>query len=113
MTVSLGYALFVLAVYVLAVMRLVRLINLDAVLDRPRIWLVAHSGRRRDTVEYFIGCPWCVGMWLAFATAWLPVLLVGLPLWWWVLIALATSHLVGVCAGLWTDEDMQIEDVEV
>lgn len=115
---SLGYVILVLVIYVLAVMRLVRLINADTILDPLRIVIArrarddARSEAERDrwsTVEYFVTCPWCVSVWLAAGSAWIPVVIVGWPLWWWPLIGLATSHLVGVCARFSADEDMNIE----
>lgn len=116
---SMGYVVLVLALYVLAVMRLVRLINADTILDGLRIAVARRKvdlerslaeRNRWETVEYFIGCPWCVGMWLSFGSAWvLPVLIFGWPLWWWPLIALATSHLVGVCARFTDTDDIAIE----
>ncbi|AWN04211.1 hypothetical protein FDJ57_gp10 [Gordonia phage Sour] len=100
----------VLVIYVLAVMRVVRLINYDTVLDTPRIAIVKVFGPESKVV-YFVTCPWCVGFWVALASAIIPVLIIGWP--WWALIgiALATSHLVGAFAGLTADEDMEIEEV--
>lgn len=92
---DLGYATLVLIVYTLAVMRLTRLINGDKITDRLRLYpagklraaqlvraeALGHGQLQRaadaerqierwDKVLYFIECPWCVGMWLAFGTAW-------------------------------------------
>lgn len=107
---SLGMTILVLVIYVLAVMRVVRLINFDTVLDPLRNTLLKALGRDH-TLIYFITCPWCVGFWVALASAIIPVLIVGWP--WWALIgiALATSHLVGAFAGLTADEEMEIEEV--
>ncbi|QNL30134.1 hypothetical protein SEA_MARIOKART_7 [Gordonia phage Mariokart] len=100
----------VLVIYVLAVMRVVRLINYDTVLDTPRIAMVKVFGPDSKAV-YFITCPWCVGFWVALVSAYAPVAIIGWP--WWALIpvALATSHLVGAFAGLTADEDMEIEEI--
>lgn len=115
---SLGYVILILIVYVLAVMRLVRILNADTILDPLRIALARRvrdeersevERGRWSTLEYFVGCPWCVGLWLAAATSWIPPVIVGWPLWWWPLIALATSHLVGVCARFSADDDIAIE----
>lgn len=132
---SLGLTILILIVYVLAVMRLVRLVNYDTVLDPLRLAVerrvvtartiadqtelradendaVAKHFRRRQaqwaTLAYFLGCPWCVGFWLSLATAIVPVLILGWP--WWALfgVALATSHLVGIAAPLSADEDIEI-----
>lgn len=112
MKVGLGFAVLTLAIYALAVARLTRLINFDTVLDKPRIAVAQVFGIDSAAV-YFIGCPWCVGMWLSLFTAIVPVRIVGLPWWWFILIALATSHLVGIGAALVSEEEMEIEDVVI
>ena len=107
---ALGMTVLVLVVYVLAVMRVVRLINYDTVLDTPRIAIVKVFGPDSKVV-YFITCPWCVGFWVALASAYAPVVIVGWA-WWAVFpVALATSHLVGGFAGLTADPDMEIEEI--
>lgn len=118
---SLGYVILILTIYVLAIARVTRLVNADTILDAPRLAIArrAHSDdsspterRRWTTLLYFVQCPWCVGMWIALATAILPVLIVGWPWWAFLPTALATSHLVGVCAR-WADtEDISIENVD-
>lgn len=106
---SLGWSLFVLVVYVLALARVVRLINHDHVLDAMH---VAVERRVLDTERSaperirwsklgdFLKCPWCVGFWLAAGTAWIPVLAVEhawRPDWTWSIpVALAVSHLIGM-----------------
>ncbi|QDF17538.1 hypothetical protein SEA_YAGO84_6 [Gordonia phage Yago84] len=107
---SLGMTVLVLVIYVLAVMRVVRLINFDTILDPIRNTLLKALGREH-TLIYFITCPWCVGFWVALASAIAPVLIIGWA--WWALfpIALATSHLVGAFAPLTADEDMDIEEI--
>lgn len=110
---SLGYIVLVLVLYVLSVMRVVRLINFDTVLDSPRGALVSAFGGPESTFAYFITCPWCVGFWVALASAYAPVAIIGWS--WWVLIpvALATSYLVGALAPLTADDEMDFEEVEV
>ena len=137
MRLNLGYTLLVLVIYALAVARITRLINADTILDRPRVWIAgkargallvareaaAHgqlererlfvaTARRWQTLMYFVQCPWCVGMWMALLTAWLPVWILGWP--WWTLIplGLAVSHLVGISARFADTEEMAIEDDE-
>lgn len=112
MTVGLGYAILVLTIYVLAVARLTRLINFDAVLDRPRTAVVRFV-RGNPTVVYFVTCPWCVGMWVAVGTAIVPVMLIGWPAWALLPVGLACSHLVGLLAPLSADDEVAIEDVKV
>src|SRR5690242_202144 len=96
---SLGHLIFIAIVYVLAVMRITRLINGDTILDRFRLIpankahrareamnaarrsgekqaaeIFEKQSRRWSTVLYFIECPWCVGMWVCLLTAWIPML---------------------------------------
>lgn len=135
MNTSLGHAVLILILYALAVARLTRLVNADAVFDPIRLRVIgranaAHAAvteasglgqvaradmlggglRRWNAAVYFIGCPWCVGFWLSLATAILPVLVIGWA--WWALfpVALATSHLIGVFAFAADTEDVEIED---
>jgi hypothetical protein len=132
---NLGYATLVLIVYVLAVMRLVRLVNGDTILDRLRLIpagkardakLVAEEAERLGQVErakryremmgrwnkviYFIQCPWCVGMWMAFGTAWAALFAHDNVIVRYVAVALAASHLIGVCARFADTEEIEIED---
>lgn len=135
MKIDLGYAVLVLSLYVLAVARLTRLVNYDAVFDPIRLRVFGRANaaraavteasglgqvaraemlggglRRWNAAVYFIGCPWCVGFWLALSTAILPVLVIGWP--WWALfpVGLAASHLVGVFDFAADTEDVEIED---
>lgn len=135
---SLGYAVLVLVVYVLALMRLVRLVNADTILDRPRLAIAerargaalvaleasAHGQterarvyndkkRRWETALYFVQCPWCVGMWLAFGSAWVALFYHDNVVARYVAVALAASHLIGVCARFADTEEIDIEDDEV
>ena len=62
------------ALLALAVFRVWKLIGDDAVLDRPRDWLLTRLGDRwGDWANYFITCPWCAGAWIVLAwwLAWL------------------------------------------
>lgn len=133
---SLGYVILVLILYVLAVMRLVRLINHDTILDGGRAWIATRAATadvaaaeanaadqptlaaqhhrrtaRWNILLYFLGCPWCVGFWLCLATAILPVTIIGWS--WWALfpIALATSQIVGMLAPLSADDEIDFEPV--
>jgi hypothetical protein len=131
--------LLTLVIYVLAVARLTRLINGDTILDPARLWLatrqkqhwsIAHGlqanldqaelydhhrdvARRWQTALYFVQCPWCVGMWLTMATAWLPIYYSDNPVVRYVGIALATSHLIGVFAFAADTEEVDYEDETV
>lgn len=130
---SLGLTVLILVLYVLAVMRLVRLINYDTVLDPLRLWIARRAQTaksageeaesnmqpvasalhlrtmaRWNTLAYFLGCPWCVGFWISLGTAIVPVSIIGWP--WWALpgVALGCSQIVGLLAPLSADEDIEI-----
>lgn len=132
---SLGVQLVTFAVYALAVMRVVRFVNYDALFDPVRVFVESHLldartsanvttdpaaaaiYRRREsrwsTVTYFIGCPWCVSIWLAAATVWIPMWQAHNRVAQYVGVLLAVSHLVGLLAPLSADDDdVVIEDVE-
>lgn len=121
--------------YVLAIMRLTRLINADTILDRPRLAIITRArasrldanearalgqdvrakllerrAQRWATFNYFVQCPWCVGMWLAFGTAWLPLWFADNAVAQFVGVALATSHLIGVCARFADTEEIDVEE---
>ncbi|OHU29032.1 DUF1360 domain-containing protein [Mycobacteroides chelonae] len=135
MNLGLGHAILILVIYVLAVMRLVRLINYDTVLDPLRLWIArrastaqtaskeaflaeqpviaqAHARRmgRWNVLAYFLGCPWCVGFWLSLATGVLPVRIIGWPWWAFAPVALACSYLVGLVAPVSADEMEIVSD---
>ncbi len=102
----------ILGIYVLAVARLTRLVNADIILDPVRV-MVAQRRGQDSTASYFLGCPWCVGLWLSLLLAIPVIAILGWP--WWALIpvGLACSHLVGIMAPLASDEEIDIETVEV
>lgn len=127
--------LLIAPIYVLAVMRLTRLINADTILDRFRLIPAsrAHSARivARDAratgqhetaalhdkkaarwamVLYFLECPWCVGMWLCLGTAWLPLFFADNRLVQYIGVALAASHLIGVFAFAADTEEVEVEE---
>lgn len=130
---DLGHQVLILFTYVLAVARLTRLINADMILDRLRLIpayrlheakeavmeaalhgqsaqaaVLGKPVRRWATVVEFLECPWCVGMWVALATAAVPIQLIGWPWWTIVPVTLAASHLVGVFAFAASTEDIEI-----
>lgn len=102
----------VLVVYLLAVMRLTRLANADTVLDPVRIKLARRYGAESAIIT-FLGCPWCIGLWLSVAGAPLAVLALGWSWWWTLPLALSCSQLVGMAAPLYSDEELAIETVAV
>lgn len=131
--------LLTLTIYALAIARLTRLINADTILDKPRLalalrekqhWSIAHGlqanldqaelyehhrvvARRWSTALYFVQCPWCVGLWLTLATAWIPLWYSCNPVARYVGIALAASHLIGVFAFAADTEQVDYEDETV
>jgi hypothetical protein len=134
---SLGCQILTLSIYTLAVARITRLINADMVIDGLRLIpvrkmraaqdavtearlhgqvaradILAVSVRRWSTLNYFLACPWCVGFWVALATAIIPVRIIGWP--WWALfpVGLAASHLVGVFAFTADTEDTEVVEAD-
>lgn len=122
-------------VYVLAVMRLTRLINSDTILDRIRLIPASRShaartlandarrsgqgataevlektSRRWATGLYFMECPWCVGMWICLATAWIPMYYYDNRFVQYIGVALAASHLIGVFAFAADTEEVEVEE---
>jgi hypothetical protein len=137
---SLGCTVLTLVVYTLAIMRVTRLINADTILDKLRLAIAQkmrqhhdladkiegdtaldenasqyyrQRERRWSTLMYFVQCPWCVSMWLALATAWIPLWFNTNVVARYVGIALATSHLVGICARFADTEEIDYEDETV
>jgi len=66
---------------------------------------------RWGAVSYFLGCPWCVGLWVAAFTAWIPLWHAGNVVAVYVGVVLAVSHVVGLGARL-ADDGEDIEIVE-
>jgi hypothetical protein len=100
----------VLGIYVLAVMRLTRLINADTILDSPRIAIARAFGPGSKIVEFF-NCPWCVGFWLSLGGAFAPVAYLGWPWWAALPLGLACSQIVGMAAPLYADDEIEFEPV--
>lgn len=108
-----GIAIFLMiyALWALALARLTRLLTADEITDFIRVWAYkrAHGGENKLT--YFVQCPWCMGMWLSFATVWSVFLVSDLWSWWlYPVLALSGSYLVGLMASnLEPDDDTEIE----
>lgn len=132
---DLGHQILIVSTYILAVMRITRLINGDTIFDKFRLIpanrahearkaaaeakrdnqpmtqeLNERSSRRWSTFFYFLECPWCVGMWVCFATAWLPMYFSNVLVVQYIGIALAASHLIGVFAFAADTEEVEIEE---
>lgn len=83
---------------VLAVARLTRLVNEDAILDRPRA--AVQRSKTHDSLVYFVTCPWCVSIWVGAGVA---AAVWAWPCSWWVqvpLLALAASYVTGYLATI-------------
>lgn len=127
--------LLLLLAYPFAVARVTRLINADTITDWLRLWparkvSAARKGmenavlrgnqadadsfgfrvRKWNTLYEFLGCPWCIGMWAALATAWVPLYGSDVAVLQYITIALAVSHLIGVFARFADTDDMEIVD---
>ena len=96
-------------IYVLAVARIVRLINYDAIFDRPRVAIV-QLVRGNPTVVYFLTCPWCVGMWATLGTVWLPLYFADNLFVAYMGLALAASMVIGLASPLSADDALETED---
>lgn len=113
--------LLTVTVYALAVARLVRLVNYDTILDPIRI-AIARRGRdenrspaeqaRWNTLLHWAGCPWCVSIWVAAGTAWLPIWFADNPVARYLGVLLAVSMVVGLAAPLSADDEIGFEMVE-
>lgn len=90
----------ILSTYLLAVMRLTRLVTRDTITEPLRIWLL----KKRPLLGYWASCPWCVGLWISAA---------GTGFVWWhlhwhwsilVAVALSASYVTGMVAQLDQDD---------
>lgn len=81
---------------VLAVARITRLVNADAILNGPRS---AIQRTRFDHLAYFVTCPWCVSIWVAAGVSTAAWYWRGQPWFQIVLLALAASYVTGLLAS--------------
>lgn len=98
-------ALLTAGLWVFALARATRLIVADRLTDFLRIWAYKRSKGAETYLTYFLQCPWCVSMWLGFATAWVIWLRVDWPGYMYPLVALSGSYLVGIFASNLEDHD--------
>jgi hypothetical protein len=96
-------AWLVLVVVTLAAARLFRLIATDSITDplrrRLRVEIAEAPKQWRDTISYFVQCPWCCGFWIAVlltltALAWADTLL-----WQIIVIPLAVNYAAASANG--------------
>lgn len=104
--------LIALSLFVLTAARLTRLVNADIIGDPVRVRAARWRGPD-STLVYFLGCVWCVGLWLSLLLAIPTVAYLGWPWWSLLPLGLSASHIVGLLARLDDDEDIDIETVEV
>ncbi|MGI5216277.1 hypothetical protein [Nocardia sp. CA-290969] len=99
--------LIVTLLYLLAVVRLTRLVVFDKLVEPFRAMLVRRL-RQGSRITYLVHCPWCVSMWLAAAAAPAAILAAGLSWWTLPLLVFASSHLAGLLAEatLRRDDDL-------
>lgn len=98
--------------WVFALARVTRFIVADRLTDFVRNWAWTRSQGRETYLTYFLECPWCVSVWLAFGTAWV-IWLPGGGWPWWIypLAALTASYMVGLMAeNLEEHDDVEIEE---
>lgn len=62
----------VVLLYLLAVMRVTRLINFDTIMDWSHEFVGRVWGPNSWQAE-FLECPWCISMWVGLASAWAPM----------------------------------------
>lgn len=97
--------------WTLSLVRVTRLLTRDRITDFIRLAIYRRGGP--DTaLAYFATCPWCQGLWLALATAWAPILLIEWSWWYYPLLALSTSYVVGIFSdALEPPDDAEIETI--
>lgn len=130
---SVAYTVLVLTVYALAVARITRLINADTITDWLRLIparrmvaaqeaaqeaealgqtkqkdIYRTTARRWGGVLGFLECPWCVGMWAALLTVWVPMWHHDNAVARYLALTLAVSHLIGVFARFADTEEIEI-----
>lgn len=131
---SLGHVALIVVVYLLAVARVTRLVNYDRIFDPARLWVARRASnaataageaeannmptehisavrryQRWTVVSDFLACPWCVGMWAAAGTAWIPLYHPTNQVAVYLGVALAVSHLIGF-GDRFVAEDLEIVD---
>ena len=83
-----------------ATARLVRLVQTDTILDRPR-WWVSHRIRDRKVGELLL-CPWCLSIWVAavLVVTWVHW---GDTRWWEATTAALTVSMATGLLNVWED----------
>jgi hypothetical protein len=104
--------ILILILWALASARITRLLIRDEITDFIRVW-VFRRWSPQSKAGYFATCPWCVGMWLALATAPYVVWINGWSWWLYPIVAFAGSYTTGILAErVESDEDIEVEIVD-
>jgi hypothetical protein len=72
--------------------RIVRLAQLDTILDRPRMWL--YDRLPDSKLAELVACPWCLSFWVGIAVVASWDLTVGDAAGWYLAAAVATASAV-------------------
>ncbi|QFP94065.1 hypothetical protein SEA_JABBERWOCKY_10 [Gordonia phage Jabberwocky] len=86
---------------ILFVWRVTRLIIADAILDRPRNWIVLRYGPEQ-WFAYLITCAWCVSVWVA-AAVFVASYWWADTAWWFIMVATGAASLVAGVGSRWLD----------
>lgn len=89
----------VVLLYLLAVIRLTKLVVFDTI-TQPFRALLDRRLRKGSRITYVVHCPWCISVWLGAAAAPFAVLAADLSWWTLPLLVFASSHLAGLLAGV-------------
>ena len=114
---AMGHTALTLTLYVLVAARLTRLVNYDTILDPARLWIARRitaarpTPTRWTTVAEFMGCPWCVGMWISVALAPAAIAVLAWPWWTWAVLPFACSHLIGI-QDRWVSDPLEIVETD-
>lgn len=96
--------LVVTVLYLLAVIRLTKLVVFDTIAEPFRA-LLSRRLRKGSRITYVAHCPWCISVWLAAAAAPFAILAADLSWWTMPLFVFASSHLAGLLSALVIDDE--------
>ncbi|MFJ1459757.1 hypothetical protein [Nocardia sp. N2S4-5] len=94
----------ILAIWVVAVVRLTRLVTHDSLTQPIRSALAGRFPQSKLT--YLVHCVWCSSIWTGAASAPVPIYVLGLSWWLLPILALAASQLTAAAekAGLFNSD---------
>lgn len=73
-----------------------RIVALDSITERPRMWLLGRDGRVAEWLGDMLLCPWCLGFWITGGMTFVVWQWWGLPWWLAVFMWLAASAVCGM-----------------